>query len=326
MPQAEAFCEEHGRNITLVEAHKLYFAQPEGKRRRFTFRCGDPRCRAMLQPKVVGALYDREKSEDEKKLRSPYYREIAKYKHILNCTWKNDDKTEPSDPATPLLPKPSNPIEEDLGLIFKLKAKKTGGGKKTREPQPDEGDRDDDDFEGDADIPSEVPSQPKARAETSRFMATVAMKYLQYTDEELKSIELTLEGIRKAPFYNICMPIFAFHPYYQSQQIYRGSVKVHALTNVFFLRFVHTMSPSGDKEARTTVAEIKLLKSWLEGNDRALAAVLTELAAAKRTAWCFFYTTEPVEMKLDRAQFTITDAHHIAVIDESEIERMNTAE
>jgi hypothetical protein len=44
-------------------------------------------------------------------------------------------------------------------------------------------------------------------------MATVAMKYLGYTDHQRKTTELTLEGIVKAPFYDICMPINAFHPY-----------------------------------------------------------------------------------------------------------------
>lgn len=323
MPQAEAFCEEHGRNMTLDEARKLYFDQPEGKRRRFTFRCGDPRCRAMLQPKVVGALYDREKSEGEENLRSPYYREIAKYEHIITCTWKNDTKKAAGEPVEPPVPKPSNPIEEDLGLVFKLKPRRSGEGKKTLAPEPD-----DEDGEGDDDggAPSKAPSQPRARAETSKFMARVAMRYLQYTEHQRKSIDLTLEGIRTAPFYNICMPIKVFHPHYQSKQIYQGLVKIDELTNVFFIRFLSTMSPSGDKSRRTTVAEIKLLKSWLEQNDRALGAVLGEIASAKSKAWCFFYTAEPVEMRRERAQFAIQDPSHIAVIDEAEIELMSPVE
>jgi hypothetical protein len=280
----------------------------------------------MMQPKVVGALYDREKKPaDEPNFRSPYYREIAKYKHILSCTWKNGEKREASEPTEPLVSKVSNPIEDDLGLIFKLKGKQVRDGRKTDKPELDDPERDDNGDE-EVDTPSKGPALPKARASTSKFMATVAARYLQYTEHERKTINLTLEGIRSAPFYNICMPIHGFHPYYQAEQIYQGEVEVEELINVFFVRFLSTMSPSGDKSKRNTVAQIKLVKSWLENNDRALAAVLHEIAEAKHIAWCFFYTTKALEMKLGRAQFTVDDASHIAVIDQAEIELMSPIE
>jgi hypothetical protein len=316
MPQAEAYCEEHRRNITLDEAHLLFFAQPKGTRHRFSFRCGDPRCRAMLQPKVVAALYDREEKRGEK-LRSPYFREHSKYEHIVSCTWKNDAASAPkivdADPAL----RPSVPIEEDLGLVLKLKSRRSGGEKKISDLSPPDYDHFDDD---DDDEPAKSGSGRKARAATSKFMATVATHYLRYTDHQRKNIDLTLEGIRKAPFYNICMPIHAFHPHFQSQQIYQGRVNIAELTNVFIVRFLKTMSPTGDKSKRVAVAEIKFLKRWLEENDRALAAVLKEIAASQASAWCFFYTTNPVVMKADKAQFTVEEPSHIAIIDETEIE------
>ena len=73
MPKPEAYSEAHKRNITLDEAHELYFSQ-SGKKKRFVFRCGDPNCRNQLNPLVVGALYDREDQPGEKHY-TPYFRE-----------------------------------------------------------------------------------------------------------------------------------------------------------------------------------------------------------------------------------------------------------
>lgn len=55
MAGGEAYCVEAKENITLRAAHDRYFAQPEDKRKRLGFMCGDPKCRAVARPKVVGA-------------------------------------------------------------------------------------------------------------------------------------------------------------------------------------------------------------------------------------------------------------------------------
>ena len=42
MAGGEAYCVEAKENITLRAAHDKYFAQPEDKRKRLGFMCGDP--------------------------------------------------------------------------------------------------------------------------------------------------------------------------------------------------------------------------------------------------------------------------------------------
>lgn len=211
MAQAEAYCEEHGRNITLDEARILFFLQPESDQHRFTFRCGDPRCRAMLQPKIAAALYDRKPTENEVNVRSPYFREIAAHRHIQSCTWKSDTSQAPPDQHPIIERRLSNPIGADLGLVLNLRSRKRISGDK--QPNRIRGTDQDNAADPEIDGSPRSPGSRKDRAETSRFMATVAMKYLGYTDHQRKTTELTLEGIVKAPFYDICMPINAFHPY-----------------------------------------------------------------------------------------------------------------
>jgi len=113
-----------------------------------------------------------------------------------------------------------------------------------------------------------------------------------------------------------------FNPIFQAQRIYQGKVKITELTNVFMVRFLLTMSPTGNKIQRTTIAEIKLLKRWLEENDRALATVLHEISEQQGIAWCFFYSTVPPNIVNRNAQFTVDNPNLIAIVDETEIQSL----
>ncbi len=320
MPQALAYCEEYGRNITLDEAHALFFGLDPAKRRRFGFRCGDPRCRAMLQPRVVAALYDRE-DEPGKKFTSPYFREHPAHPHIIGCTWIGAGGA-PRGDGDPVKERAASVIDE-LGLVFRLKRRGGAGGgaaDPSRKSEPED-EAEDDEREAESGAPSASARAP--RAPSSKFMARVALRYLAYTEEQRKRIELEIEGVQKAPFYNVCMPIFAFHPHFQAKQIYHGKVRVSELTNVFMIRFLFKFSPDGDRERRQTYAEIKLLKKWLEQHDRALAALLGELAAGRTVAWCFFYADQAPVKKNDSAVFSIDDSAHLALIAEAAVEVVN---
>jgi hypothetical protein len=316
MSQGKAYSEEHQRNISLDEAYVLFFEQEEGQRRRFNFLCGDPHCRAMLKPKVIGALYDRVEVPGEK-FRSPYFKRNSKYEHINNCTWREQGETVAPDFLDIGKPKPSGTVDEDIGLILRMKPKKSGGGKK--KPSVTDQDFLDEDFDPD-DVSIEPGPAPRARAATSRFMGTVAAKYLRYSDHERKTKTLTLEGVHSAPFYNVCMPIAGFHPFFQAKQVYFGKVKVVNLTNVFLVRFLSKMNPEGKKEARTFTAEIKFLKAWLVDNDKDLATVLHALASDQRVAWSFFYTKSAVKIDGNFAKFTIDEHQLFAIVDEQEID------
>lgn len=276
----------------------------------------------MLKPKVIGALYDRVEVPGQK-FRSPYFKRHPKYEHIKNCTWRAQGESAVPEVPDAGKPKPSGTVDEDIGLILKMKPKKSGGAKK-KKPAIGDPDFPDDDY--DVDDPASKPtSTPRARAATSRFMGTVAAKYLRYTDHERKTKTLTLEGIHSGPFYNVCMPITGFHPYFQEKQVYFGKVKVVNLTNVILVRFLNKMNPVGQKDARTFTAEIKFLKSWLDANDRDLATVLTTLAKGNQPAWCFFYTKSPLNVDGIYAKLTIDEHQLFAIVDEQEIDILSAA-
>jgi hypothetical protein len=316
MSQALAYCEEVKRNITLDEAHILYFQQEEVSRKRFTFRCADPRCRTMLQPLIVAALYDKMDIPGEKQ-RSPYYREHPSHPHINSCTWVNDRSKSPlTTQHEPTVSALSGSVLEDLGLIFKPKRPAGNGNHIMSESKLPSQSLD----AAIADLGKKNESKNTTKPPTSKFMANVAAKYLRYTAEQRKAFPLSIEGIAKGTFFSICMPIQGFHPHYQNERIYHGKVRIAELTNVFFLRFQAKMSPTGDKAARNTIAEIKVTKKWLDENDRALAAVLHEVAADQSGAWCFFYTTTKITMNKANAQFTVDDSAHLAIIAEADIE------
>lgn len=81
----EAYCEELGRNLTIKEAHEEYFKQ-NLPRKRFTFRCSDPKCRQELNPEVIGRNY----SKTKVKL-APCYAEKFGDPHIQDCIWVKGD-------------------------------------------------------------------------------------------------------------------------------------------------------------------------------------------------------------------------------------------
>jgi hypothetical protein len=315
MVQAIAYCEEHDKNLTLDQARELYLAQPLNSRKRFTFKCGDPKCRAILSPLVSAALYDREDVPGAKK-RSPYFRRISQYPHITNCTWAPEEPSpthEPNDEPTP----EEAHANAELGLLFKLTSPRASqGGTRGRGRIAD-----DDANEGNKESRKKVD-----RPETSKFMATVAGRYLLYSDESRKNIPLSIEGKNPGTFYSVCMQLNGFHPHYQAERIYFGRINVTELTNVFLVQFRSRLSRTGDKGHRTDRAEIKFLKRWLDENDRALEELLHDLAISKRLAWSFFYSEQPpVEAGPDKVRFEITEPAWFALIPENEIDANDEA-
>lgn len=313
MVQATAFCEEHDKNLTLEQARELYFAQPENARKRFSFRCGDPKCRAILKPLISAALYDREDVPGVKK-RSPYFRRIAQYAHINSCTWAPEDVSPHHEQADDPTPEEAH-ANADLGLLFKLTQPNPSGGRGGHRDQKSSSDDDDSNDEDNE-------SRKKVdRPETSKVMATVAGRYLLYSDERRKNTPLAIEGKTPGTFYSVCMPINGFHPHYQPDRIYLGRVRVTELTNVFLVQFTSRISRTGDRDNRNDRVEIKFLKRWLDENDRALQEVLHELAESKGIGWCFFYSEEaPKEAGPEKVRFEISDPAWFALIPIQEID------
>ena len=69
----EAYCEALGRVVEIYEAQEEYFAQPEGSRHSFRFRCSDAACRAEKNPLVVGVSYHKDADESDK-YQQPHFR------------------------------------------------------------------------------------------------------------------------------------------------------------------------------------------------------------------------------------------------------------
>ena len=82
----EAYCEELRRVVDIYEAQEEYFALPKSIRKRFSFRCSDPTCRASNNPLVSGVNYDRNVEESEK-YRQPHFKSLNKHRHISQCIW-----------------------------------------------------------------------------------------------------------------------------------------------------------------------------------------------------------------------------------------------
>lgn len=292
MARGEAFCVELETSITLRQAHDRFFEQPADSRRRFTFMCGDPKCRAVARPKIVGAVYDRLDAFDADAIesgrhRAPYFRSHVRFPHIDDCTWHEEP-----------LPKnelPDEPKREDdvvnvgeLGLIWLPEARKRapvkGGSRDSDKPQDDE---------------DESPTEGEAkRPDSTRFLATVGMSYLTMTITERQNTPLKIgrDG-SQSMFYNTCLPIFAFHPAHQSERIYHGLASIDELNNVFMLTFRRRFSPSGLKTTRETYAKVRFLKRTLDEEDRQLAEVLKKAVADKEPVYCFMHVTEPPELK-----------------------------
>ncbi|CAM3144227.1 hypothetical protein [Janthinobacterium lividum] len=315
MVQATAYCEEHDKNLTLEQARELYFAQPAKARKRFTFKCGDPKCRAILMPLVSAALYDREDAPGVKK-RSPYFRRISQYPHITNCTWAPEEASATREQTDDPTPEEAH-ANASLGLLFKLTSPRASEGGTRGCGRADDDDANDGDKES---------RKRMDRPETSKFMATVAGRYLLYSEERRKNTPLSIEGKNPGTFYSVCMPLNGFHPHYQAERIYFGRVNVTELTNVFLVQFRSRLSRTGDKGHRTDHTEIKFLKRWLDENDRALEELLHDLATSKRMAWSFFYSEQaPEEVGLDKVRFEITEPAWFALIPENEIDANDEA-
>ena len=82
----EAYCEELKRVVDIYEAQEEYFALPEIIRKRFSFRCSDPTCRASNNPLVSGVNYHRN-VEGSEKYRQPHFKSLDKHPHISQCIW-----------------------------------------------------------------------------------------------------------------------------------------------------------------------------------------------------------------------------------------------
>lgn len=319
MPQATAYCVEHSRDISLEEAHVLFFAQDSKARKRFNFRCGDPQCRKEFNPLVVGALYDR-KDTPKKKHKSPYFREHSKHPHINGCTWINEVAHSPSRAKKNTIDVQSaGSVLNELGLTFRIDFSKNA----IDSIDTETGNSNDSTDYSDAEVNAKN-IRESFRPETTKFLTTVAARYLIFSEKQRKSVPLSIENICKGNFYNVCIPVSGFHPFYQAMRIYQGKVKVVELTNVFMIRFLSKISLDGNRDQRSTGAEIKLTKKWLDQNDRALAQVLHEAHGHKQIVWCFFYTANPPNMHNGKAQFVVENPNHIAAISDTDIQALRT--
>jgi hypothetical protein len=314
MSRGSAFCEEHQRNIDIDEARRLYFAQPEDSRARFVFRCGDPLCRRMLRPLVAGVLYDQHEDLNDKK-RSAYYRADKRHPHVKTCTWVGEEDTSVKVLSEEPVPEIDG-VSEELGLIFNPSSARTVKGAASAVPVDDGSDEERDVHTNRA---------GKLRPPSSKFMEMVASRYLNYSDEQRKSRELEIKGYAVGSFYTLCLPIRFFSPYVQEKRIYRGLATVSELSNVYLVKFGSWISPEGKKDERTTRAEVKLTKRWIEENDRALGDVLHDLALRKVRAHCFIYsTTRPVEKDNNTVYLEVADPAHFALIPEDEVAPADT--
>ncbi|WP_155632153.1 hypothetical protein [Burkholderia vietnamiensis] len=317
MARGEAYCVELGTNITLKEAHAKFFEQPEEKRRRFTFMCGDPKCRAVAHPKIVGAVYDRADAFDAEAIESgrhrpPYYRSHARFPHIDDCTW-HEEAAPKADPSSE--PEREDQVVNDgeLGLI---------GLPETRKRAPTKGNSRDEDKPQDPE--DESPTEGRAkRPDSTRFLATVGMNYLTMTVAERQNTPLRIDrsGI-PSTFYSTCLPIFAFHPAHQSERIYHGLASIDELTNVFMLTFQQKFSPTGARTTRHTLAKVKFLKRALDEEDRQLAEVLKKAVIDQEPVYCFIYSAEPPEIKPYRkgqmmGTFHPAERDHVFIVPQS---------
>lgn len=85
MSLPKAYCTEAGRVVDIFEAHALYFAQKE-PRKRLDFRCPDDDCRTEKNPEITGVNYD--KKPDEKEfVQRPHFRLKKNTIHSHRCPW-----------------------------------------------------------------------------------------------------------------------------------------------------------------------------------------------------------------------------------------------
>jgi hypothetical protein len=296
MPKPEAYSEIHKRNITLDEAHDLYFSQI-GERKRFIFRCGDPNCRKQLNPLVVGALYDRDDKPGAKPYTS-YFREHIAHPHLNKCTWVENIKRQQKSPSRRLLNGIEGSVVSTNGLIFKLdpiSANSTGKANKHNNR-----------------------GSNSERPETSKFMKTIGYRYLDYTSWQKNSIPLIIEKVVSGTFFSVCRPLHTFHPHYQHQHIYLGRVKVVELSHVFLIKFIKKFNFDEGKNNPPVEGQIKLIKGDLDLGDLQLKNTLSDFAKRSVAAVCFFYSAKMPTLHSVRgvnvARFEILSLAHLSVI------------
>ncbi|WP_157378127.1 hypothetical protein [Burkholderia ubonensis] len=315
MARGEAYCVELGANITLREAHEKFFEQPESQRRRFTFMCGDPKCRAVACPKIVGAVYDRPDAFDIDAIasgrhRAPYFRSHVRFPHIEDCTWHEEPVLKGESSNEPQRDDIVNVSE--LGLVWLPEARR-------RAPTKGAPGNDDGSPQGGDDGLNEGETK---RPDSTRFLATVGMNYLTMTLAERQNTPLKI-GRTGSPstFYNTCLPIFAFHPAHKSERIYHGLATIDELDHVFMLTFLWRFAPSGSKAERDAIAKVKFPKRTLDEDDRQLAEVLKKAVVDREPVYCFLYVTEPPEVKpfgkKEMGLFSPSERDHVFIIPRS---------
>jgi len=310
MNQSKAFCVELKRNISIDEAHFYYFSQDEGNRKRLNFRCGDPKCREIKDPLVVGVLYDR-KDEPGNKLKSPHFREHSAHPHIDGCTWINDlRQISEEEKEKQNKRKKSGYISSDLGLVFKPNHSTSSIKKVVNHDLCNDIHYENDD--GSKNKRKSIDINENKRPETSKFIQTVASRYISYTEHQKKTIPLSIENKHTGSFYSVCLPVFAYHPRFRDKRIYHGQAKITELDNVFFIEFLSKFDPDGSKDNRNIYPKVKILKKWLNENDRHLGKRLHELKNMKVKVFCYFNT--PPVLNGKAAQFEVDNPAHIEVM------------
>jgi hypothetical protein len=309
-----AYCVEFGEVIDLEQAKYRYFLRQPDERKRFIFICADPLCRDVeeLTPLINGINYDKEDIPDQKK-NSAHFRSDPRHKHIDGCTWMlgTYKREEPEGSAKPAQPRGS--ALESEGLNFRpgsdhdIKAEPILPIKKpprTKEP--------------DAVEPSTRPPAA-ARPDTVQYIRNVGQRYLGYSDHERKTIPLLIGGKNWGTFDEVCLPIGVFHPKFQSKRIYFGRVSVIELTNVFYIKFKDTMRPNGQDDEHWCYLQIKMVKSWLDNNDRVTKEILSQLAVSKQEGTCFFYIKSPPRLnKPYLVEFDFKNRNNICVISDKD--------
>lgn len=256
--------------------------------------CGDPTCRAVARPWVVGALYDRSDAFDpdafqSDRHRAPYYRRHIRFPHIDGCTWDErvDDETKSDEPV-----EPDHTVNiGEKGLIWL--PEQLGAARKLAEGL---GESDSPFNDGDNEQPTDRHS---TRPDSTRFLATVGMSYLTMTDMLRRQVPLQISRKgTKGSFWTVCLPVFAYDPAFRAERVYFGVASIAKLTNVFVLTFKRRLALSGDRKKRNTVAKIKFLKRALEEEDRLLGDVLEKALASGQDVHCFMHVTELPELKM----------------------------
>lgn len=328
MAKGEAYCVEMKRNVTIIEARDYFFSLPE-PRQKLTFLCGDDRCRAILRPPVVGESYHKLEDAPDKK-KSPCFRENAHHQHIMNCTWISKGLPGETVIAVKVHNARASQACAEMGLIFRpytsqRKAKNSNDTDRATLTTPIQ-------------VPpprgkADTSSKERKRPETNRFMPTVAIRHLNFSLEQKQKTPLEIQGFAEGSFYEICIPIKWFHPYYQSRHIYYGRCDVKSLMNVFMVKFRVKISLAGDRDDRTVAAEFSLPKTRLSNENEYLLSVLERLAKPKdkiEEALCYFFSETPPDVmhfpskhedgpSRIVARFSVKSLDHIAVIPLSEL-------